>query len=291
MMPESEYVPLPAMPALPPLTSHDGLALFRRQWTRRDAGAAVLLVHGLGEHSGRYQALAEWFWHRGYAVQAYDQRGHGRSEGARGGLPRPDDLLRDLALVYAAFAETQPTPPLLLGHSMGGLVCVRAVLDQRVAVPGLILSAPALRSRVGPALQWLASVLGRLAPGLPMGQDLPRALLSHEPSVAPAVRADAHCHARITPALADFIFKAGAACRADAGQLAVPTLLLLAGDDHLVDTSGSLDFARAAPEGLLRTQLFASAYHELFNEIASIREPVLAALSDWLDAHGLAVPA
>ena len=269
---------------LPPLDAHDGLPLYRRQWPQAGAAGSILLVHGLGEHSGRYQSLARWFWQRGFAVQAYDQRGHGRSAGARGGLPRPDDLLRDLGRVYADFAASQGVAPLLLGHSMGGLVCARAVLDHRIEPAGLILSAPALQSRVGPGLQQLASWLARIAPGLPLGQGLPRQFLSHEPSVAPAVKADPYCHGRITPALADFIFKAGAACRRDAGKLSVRSLLLIAGEDRLVDPAGSQAFAASAPAACLQSEIFPVAYHELFNEIASIREPVLAAVARWLEA-------
>lgn len=273
---------------LPPLAAHDGLSLFRRHWPRPEARASVLLVHGLGEHSGRYQALAEWFWKRGYEVQAYDQRGHGRSGGPRGGLPARDDLLEDLAQVYADFARGYEKPPLLLGHSMGGLVCARAVLDGRIRPSALILSAPALKSRVGSWLQWLAGGLAGLVPALPMRQGLPRSFLSHEPSVAPAVRVDPYCHDRITPALADFIFKTGPRCLADAAHLALPTLLLVAGDDKLVDAQGCLGFAAAAPSSRLQLQVFASAYHELFNEIASIREPVLATVAGWLEAGGWA---
>ncbi|MHC1478780.1 alpha/beta hydrolase [Frateuria aurantia] len=274
--------------ALPPLSSHDGLRLFRRHWPRTDARASILLVHGLGEHSGRYQALAQWLWQRGFSVQAYDQRGHGRSEGRRGGLPQPDALLRDLAGVYAAFADEQASPPLLFGHSMGGLVCTRAVLDGRVKPTALVLSAPALRSRVGPGLQRLAGALARVAPALPLSQGLPKRYLSHDPAVIAAVRADRYCHGTITPALAEFIFKAGDASVADARQLSLPTLLLVAGDDHLVDPAGSLAFAAAAPAEQLQCQLFAESYHELFNEADSIREPVFAAVAAWLEARELA---
>jgi len=115
----------------------DGQRLFLRDWPCAQARGAVLIVHGLGEHCGRYERLAAWFNQRGYAVRAYDQRGHGRTPGQRGALRHADDLLEDLATVYHDYAASLPREPLLLGHSMGGLVAARAVLDGRVAPPTL----------------------------------------------------------------------------------------------------------------------------------------------------------
>src|SRR5690348_9233821 len=124
------------------LTLADGRRLCVHDWPQAGARAGVLIVHGLGEHAGRYGALAQWFNARGYTVRSYDQCGHGQSPGRRGALPRPLALLDDLAEVYGGFAAALPAPPLLLGHSMGGLVALRAVLDRRVAPPALVLSSP-----------------------------------------------------------------------------------------------------------------------------------------------------
>ena len=102
------------------LTLPDGQSLYLRDWPNPAAREAVLLVHGLGEHSGRYEQLASWFLARGYAVRSYDQRGHGRTPGQRAALKHSDDLLRDLAFVYQDYAASIGKSPLLLGHSMGG---------------------------------------------------------------------------------------------------------------------------------------------------------------------------
>lgn len=265
------------------LTMADGQSLRLRDWPRTQARGAVLIVHGLGEHSGRYHRLAQWFNVRGYSVRSYDQRGHGLSPGPRGALAHPDDLLEDLATVYMDYANTQATEPLLLGHSMGGLVAARTVLDRRITPPALLLSSPALRSRE-PA--WLRRLVGRLAgatPNLPMRSGLKADKLSHDPQLAAAYLADPLCMGWITPQLADFIFRAGASTIADAGRLAVPTLLLVAGSDELVDPSGSHDFSAAASStGQLTTRIFCSLYHELFHETEPGRGQVLLQLSDWL---------
>lgn len=265
------------------LSMADGVSLCVRDWPLADAHGAVLLVHGLGEHSGRYQRMAAWFHQRGYAVRGYDQRGHGLSPGSRGSLRHGDDLLRDLPLVYDDYASTLAHPPLLLGHSMGGLVALRAVLDGRLAPPGLLLSSPALRSWESAGMIALARWLTRIFPGLPLRNGLDFDKLSHDRQVVTDYRGDPLRHGRITPRLADFIFRAGAACIADAAKLAVPTLLLVADSDGIVDPAGSRAFAReAARSGQLTTRFFSNLYHELFNETEPGRGQVLMQLADWL---------
>ena len=261
----------------------DGQPLRLRDWPLPQARSGVLVVHGLGEHAGRYGRLAQWLNGRGYCVRGYDQRGHGESPGARGALDRPDDLLADLAVVYADYARTLGTAPLLLGHSMGGLVALRVVLDGRVTPPALVLSSPALRAHTPAWLQRLAHGLARVLPNLPLNNGLPADGTSHDPQVVAAYRNDPLRTARITPRLADFIFSAGAACIDDAASLRVPTLLLVAGSDRLVDPAGSRDFANGAwATRQLTTRFFDTLYHELFNEAEPGRSQVLKQLGDWL---------
>jgi len=262
----------------------DGQPLRLHDWPLPQARGGVLLVHGLGEHAGRYGDLARWFNAHGYAARSYDQRGHGESPGPRGVLSHPDDLLADLAVVHADYARTLGAAPLLLGHSMGGLVALRAVLDERITPQALVLSSPALRSHASPGLRRLAATLARLAPNLRLRNGLDLERLSHDPLVVAAYRDDALCHDRVSPRLADFIFRAGAACIADADRLEVPALLLVAGEDALVDAAGSRDFsAAAARTKRLTTRYFAGLYHELFNEAEPGRGQVLMQLEDWLE--------
>jgi len=262
----------------------DGQPLRLHDWTLPRARGGVLLVHGLGEHAGRYACLARWFNALGYSVRAYDQRGHGQSPGPRGVLRHPDDLPADLSVVHADYARTLGAAPVLLGHSMGGLVALRAVLDERITPRALVLSSPALRSHASPGLRRLAATLAQLLPNLRLRNGLDLERLSHDPQVAAAYRDDALCHDRVSPRLADFIFRAGASCIADADRLETPTLLLVAGDDALVDASGSRDFsAAAARTQRLTTRYFAALYHELFNEAEPGRGQVLRQLEDWLE--------
>lgn len=144
-------------------------------------------------------------------------------------------------------------------------------------------SSPALRSHASPGLRRLAATLAQLLPDLRLRNGLELERLSHDPRVVAAYRDDALCHDRVSPRLADFIFRAGATCIADANRLEVPTLLLVAGDDALVDASGSRDFSATARTKCLTTRYFATLYHELFNEAEPGRSQVLMQLEDWLE--------
>ena len=267
-------------------TLADGRRLCLHEWPRAGAAAGVLIVHGLGEHAGRYAALARWFNARGYAVRAYDQRGHGGSPGRRGALSRPLELVDDLAEVFADTQAVLGAPPLLLGHSMGGLVALRAVLDGRLAPRALVLSSPALRTWTPAWERALSARLARVLPNLPLRSGLPFAALSHDPQVVERYRRDPLRSGWITPRLAQFIFEGGDYCIARAPRLAVPTLLLVAGADRLVDPGGSRDFAaRARASGQLTVRVFNALCHELFNEAEPGRSQVLAQLARWLRAQ------
>ena len=251
------------------------------------ARATVLLVHGLGEHMGRYAALARDLNTWGYAVRAYDQYGHGASDGPRGGLPSATRLLDDLAQVVdqtrAGMAAGQPL--LLLGHSMGGLVAARFVALQQRPLEGLVLSSPALDPGLNPVQKLLVAVLPALLPNLRVGNGLDARLISHDPAVVAAYQSDPLVHGRIAARLARLIADDSAAVLAAAPGWVLPTLLLYAGADRLVNPAGSRAFAAAAPAQVLSSQCFEPLYHEIFNEAEPGRSQVLTALRAWLDAR------
>ncbi|HRN76371.1 lysophospholipase [Ottowia sp.] len=249
------------------------------------ACGTVLLVHGLGEHIGRYQHVAEQLNAWGFAVCGYDQHGHGRSAGARGSLLADDQLPADLAAVIdetrARMGHGQPL--ILLGHSMGGLVAARLVALAWRQVDSLVLSSPALDAGMTPLQQALVRLLVRIAPTLRLGNGLDARHLSHDAAVVAAYQADALVHDRISARLARFFSTAGPDVIAAAPHWSVPTLLLYAGDDRLVNPGGSAAFAQAAPAAVVTAHRFASHWHELFNEID--RAEVFGVLHDWLLAR------
>jgi alpha-beta hydrolase superfamily lysophospholipase len=278
-----------------PLVTRDGLALHLQFWSadpRTTPKGVVLVVHGLGEHIERYDGLAFALREQGWWVVGYDQRGHGRSPGARGGLVQRDDLLADLGMVVKrlrALAPQLPGPLVLLGHSMGGVVASRYVAEGLAASPaawyrpvdGLVLSSPALALDISILQRLLLAVAEPLLPGLAVHNGLKPQWISQDPAVVQAYEADLLVHNRITPRLARFILEGGAWVRRHAAQWQLPTLLLYAGSDRCVASRGSAEFSRRAPAQALRSHSYPELFHEIFNEPQ--RDAVIADLLLWLD--------
>lgn len=274
-------------------TASDGENLAVQDWPLAEGRvprAVVLLVHGLGEHAGRYDALARRLNDWGFAVRGYDQYGHGESGGPRGGLSSDTRLLDDLADLVESTRSRYPrdTPLILLGHSMGGLVAAQFVARYASRVDGLVLSSPALDAGLSPVQKLLLAVLPRWLPNLRVGNGLQPKYLSHDPEVVRAYLADPLVHDRISARLASFIAHGGLAVVAQAARWRVPSLLMYAGEDRLVQPAGSRAFAAAAPSCVESTE-FPALYHELFNELDPA--PVLACLQAWLDKHFAPLPA
>jgi alpha-beta hydrolase superfamily lysophospholipase len=265
----------------------DGTTIFLREWPVPDgvpARGALLLVHGLGEHSGRYAHVGERLAALGLHVRAYDHRGHGESDGPRGSLPHPEALLDDLRAVFDDLAAAQGgAPPFLLGHSLGGATAARAATGGWVTPRGLVLSSPALRVSPSPVERGLIAVARRAAPDTGFPNRLPIDKVSHDPAVVAAYKADGLNHDRITPRMYDFLADAGAAARRDAARFTVPTLLLVAGADALVDARGAREFSAALPAGVGTLHWYDGLYHELFNEREPDRSGVLGDLDAWLE--------
>lgn len=265
----------------------DGATLLLRHWPLPDATrrATVLLVHGLGEHSGRYAAVAQHLNDWGCVVQAYDHHGHGGSSGVRGALPQENRLLTDLAAVVDATRAAMPAGEslILLGHSMGGLVAAAFVARQMRPVDALVLSSPALAIFTNPVQKLLLATLPGLLPNLRIGNGLNPNNLSHDSAVVQAYVNDPLCHDRISTRLAHFLACTGADTLAQAPRWPAPTLLLWAGEDRMVDPAGSRALARKAPAGLVTAQEFSGLYHEIFNEADPA--PVFDALHAWLQAY------
>ena len=274
------------------LTTADGLTLAFRSWpTDAPARGTVLIVHGLGEHIGRYAAVAAQLNACGWAVAGYDQRGHGESGGARGTIADDASLLDDLGRVVDAVRASNPTPLVLLGHSMGGLVAARYVAEGLAPRPApwwrpldaLVLSSPALDIGMSGAQKALLAVLGPLLPDLRMSNGLKPQWVSRDPAVVAAYIADPLVHDRVTPRLVRFMVDGGELARTAAPRWQLPTLLLYAGADRCVAPRGSEAFANAAPASLVSATRYDGLAHEIFNEPE--RQRVLADLTRWLAAR------
>lgn len=274
-----------------PLRLPDGTATFVRAWPVPNGIArrgSIVLVHGLGEHSGRYGHVAVRLAGLGLDVGGYDLRGHGRSEGARGAIPHDDALLDDLRFVFEDFdrrarAAGDHASPLLLGHSLGGTIAAAATTGGWVAPRALVLSSPALALHVNRPKAAALALARRLIPDRPLPNQVPVEKISHEPGAVEAYRTDPLVHDRITPRVYGFLADAGAAVRRDAARVTVPTLLLAAGDDRLVAARGSRELAAGLAPDVGTLHFYDDLYHEVFNEREPDRERVLGDLTSWLE--------
>jgi alpha-beta hydrolase superfamily lysophospholipase len=263
----------------------DGTTIFVRRWKRPSSGqrgGSALLVHGLGEHSGRYGHVANVLNEAGFDVWAHDHRGFGKSGGARAQIPDRNTLLDDTKLVFERLKSEEGGNPLLLGHSMGGAIAARAVTGGRIEPRALVLSSPGLRSYINAPMRALTSGLEFVLPNLAIPHGLPLHTISHDAEVLAEAAADLLNHALISPRMTMFILEAGEAAIRDAGKLKVPTLVQAAGDDKLVDPSGAKDFAAAAPAGLCTLKIYDGLWHEIYNEREPDRSRVFSDLKDWL---------
>lgn len=277
-------------------TARDGVPLALSHWPVEPGQAlqgVVCLVHGLGEHAGRYAHVARALTQAGWAVVSYDHRGHGRSGGPRGGLAQDDDLLHDLATVIDTLRRPYPSQRLLvLGHSLGGLVVSRFVsawahpaedAAWRRPVDLCVLSSPALDIGLNAVQKGLLNSLGRLTPDLAVGNGLKPEWVCSDPAVVKRYVDDPLVHDRITGRLTRFMLEGGEAVHARAASWTVPTLLLYAGSDRCVRAAGSERFGAAAPKDVVTTHAYPHMAHEIFNE--PDQATVLKDLGAWLAAR------
>jgi alpha-beta hydrolase superfamily lysophospholipase len=282
---------------LSPFTAADGENIAMQDWPLPDhwptnqARGLVLIVHGLGEHAARYAPLARELNAWGFVVRSYDHYGHGDSGGVQGGLPHDMRMIDDLAdvvndsrrMMIDQYGMQRHHPLILLGHSMGGVVAASFVRQNIQPVDGLILSSPALDPGFSRVQKLLLSVLPRFAPNMRLNNGLKLEFLSRNPDVLKAYAKDPLVHNLISARLAKFIAVEGQASITAAPLWDVPTLLVYAGSDRLVNPQGSREFAAAAPATVVQAQEFPAMYHEMFEDPE--RETVYAAIHGWLDAR------
>ena len=264
--------------------ARDGTELLVRHWTATGAPwASVLLVHGLAEHSGRYEHVGQQLAAAGLEVDAYDQRGFGGSEGRRAFIDRwsvnHDDLEDRLAAVRSAAGGRRPV--VLFGHSLGGLIALGYVLAEppRRLPDLLVLSAPALESTIPAWKRLVARVLGTVAPHVEIRNAFDGSILSRDPSVGERYLADPLNQHATTTRFGALAIAEQARVRAALARLSIPTLVYHGEDDHLVPTDASAPLGDVP--GVLR-RTYPGLRHESHNEPEG--PGVIADVIAWLRA-------
>jgi lysophospholipase len=265
----------------------------RIAWRRWDvphaARAVVVIVHGFGEHSGRYGYAADRLSGEGYLTLALDHHGHGESDGPRGRISFAGAVADLDRLVDMATQSAPDLPVFMLGHSMGGAIALRYALAHGERLAGLILSGPLVQVEGRAAAKLLGRALGSVAPGLPLARLDPN-LVSRDPEVVRAYREDPLVHHDPLPAgtVAEFL-RYAATLPDEVHRIELPTLLLYGTADGLCAPEGSVLVAERIGSGDLETKPYEGLYHEILNEPE--RDRVLDDICAWLDARAPALSA
>lgn len=259
--------------------------IFGRHVGNSDSRGLILLVHGFGEHSGRYaHSLVPFLEEQGFAVVLYDHIGHGRSDGKRGYGPGLSGLLDLMDFIIENAVSWYPDLPLFLyGHSMGGNLVLNYGIRRGSGIKGIVASSPYLRLAFAPP-KWkllAGKVLYKLAPKVSMPSGMDAEGLSRIPEEVKQYETDLLVHDRISPAYYFPIIKAGEWAISNAEQLKIPTLLVHGSSDRIVDVNASREFHKNASVTTL--EILEGGYHELHHDLA--REEFLGHVKTWLRAQ------
>lgn len=268
------------------LKSRDGLDLYCRGWLPNQTPKAVIcLVHGMGEHCGRYAHVAAAFNQAGYAIISFDLRGHGRSGGQRGHTPSFEAYMQDIDLLFEEAEKRLPgLPSFLYGHSLGGILVLNYALRRKPAARGIVATSSGLRTALEKQAVkvLLAKALGTILPAGNLPSGLDPATLSRDPDVVAAYRADPLIHYSISYGMGKYALEAIEWIFEHASEFPLPLLLVHGTDDVLAYPSGSQKFADLMSKDCT-LKLWDGLYHETHNEPE--KEEVLAFTRQWMDAR------
>ncbi len=269
------------------LLTRDGLQLLTRSWLPDEPPkAAILLVHGVNEHSGRYAYMASHMMTHGIAVYSYDQRGHGQSEGPRAYVESFEEYVGDVALTMQQILSTiEGIPLFLMGHSLGGLIASLFVVNHHPQLHALILSSPALQipADLSPVKQKLVGLVNRVVPKLVMGKfDIEH--ISRDKVVQEAYLADPLVNnSGISARMGAEVLEATEKVRMHPKVFRMPLYLFHGTEDHITDPNGSKWLYAEAPSTDKTLRLYDGLRHETMNEPE--RDTVLSELSAWIMKH------
>jgi len=248
--------------------------------------AVLLVVHGLGEHSGRYMNVVNHFVQLGYAVYGFDHLGHGKSEGTREFVERFEDFTDTLTIYYDLVMSWQNNKPVfVLGHSMGGLIATYYLLDHQAKFKGAVLSAPAIKisESISPATILMGRILAAFAPRAGV-MPVDAHSISRDPEVVKAYEHDPLVfHGKTSARLAGELLKAMLRVNAEVGKITLPFITLQGSADRIVDPGSARLLYDKAGSKDKTIRIYRGLYHEVFNELERAR--VLTDVETWLAAH------
>jgi alpha-beta hydrolase superfamily lysophospholipase len=244
----------------------------------------MLIAHGIGEHSGRYQDYVDYFTPRGYGFYASDLRGHGRSGGRRGHVDRFDDYVGDLRQLHDLARTAEPGAKVfLLGHSFGSLIALTYGLRFSDGLSGVIVSGTALRDAL-PYPNWIRALvrhMGRALPAIALPSGLKVEHISHDAAVVEAYRRDPLVHGVGTLRWASEAIAIREWLYSQAGEWKLPLLMLHGGEDKICLKEGARLFRDKAANAKVAYHEYEGMYHEVHHEIG--KEAVFKDVETWLE--------
>jgi alpha-beta hydrolase superfamily lysophospholipase len=265
------------------LTTADNLLLNGAYFSPSgETKAAIVLIHGMGEHFGRYQQLLTFFNSIGYAVIGMNLRGHGTSQGKRGHIDAYSQLMDDTDLLVKKAQELFKGLPLIMyGHSLGGNIAANYVLRRKPALQGLIITSPYFKLAFEPPV-WkvaLSKIMAKILPALTLPTELELAALSRDQAVVDAYKNDPLVHDKISAAFFVHVHAAATYPIDHAEELTIKTLIMHGLMDRITSYKGTAAFARNNPE-LVELKLWEGLYHEIHNE--KEKQQVYDHIAGWL---------
>ncbi|MCA9913208.1 MAG: lysophospholipase [Anaerolineae bacterium] len=269
-------------------TASDGLSIFTQSWLPETTPTAIIiLVHGYGEHSGRYSHVAEMLVQAGYGVYTLDHRGHGKSAGLRAYYKSIDEPVRDLEQYFQHVQQQHPNQKIfMIGHSMGSLIALKFALRNQAKLAGLVLSGTAVNSTdTVPGYQrGLLNILRSVAPTFPLVPSLSADALSTDPQTVHDYDADPlNYRGSWRIGLAAELLKVSEELQARANELTLPLLVMHGETDEITPIAGAHTIYNRASSTDKTLKTYPGMRHEIFNELE--REIVFADLRGWLQTH------
>jgi acylglycerol lipase len=267
------------------LPNYKGHSIFACEWKpEKSTKAVIALVHGLGEHSGRYQNMADFYTKNGFAVISFDLFGHGKSGGQRGHLPASETYLKGIDDLLAYAKSQYPNLPIILrGHSLGGEIVLWYGIIRKPKINGVISTAPYFASYepVPPLKLFLAKSMNSIFPSFSMKSELNTGVLSRDNNVVIKYVADPLVHGMISARLGWMMIETGNWLLDHANEFTLPLLLMVGTGERLVDRSKIDQFAKNVSG--IDYKIWDSLYHELHNEPE--KETVLKYELNWVNKH------
>jgi alpha-beta hydrolase superfamily lysophospholipase len=263
------------------IKSKDNTEIFYKYILADKPKASVFIVHGLGEHLGRYGNVTNTL--KEYNLFLLDLRGHGKSGGKRGHVMRFDEYLDDVDTLRNEVKGLVQGKKFILGHSMGGLIALRYAIYRPEGISGVVASGPLLGVNV--KVPKIKDVIGRLvanlAPGLSMSNEIDTSKLSHDKAVVDAYNNDPLVHSKVSARWYVEMVKAMEDTNANAGRLSMPCLILHGSADALTNPRSSREFFEKAGSKDKTYKLYEGYYHEVYNEVE--KQKPLSDMAEWLN--------